>query len=105
MNRQHRLTDDKKLYQKIIVIEVLQSAAYGDLLKIRDHLRHQKKFLKYENITLKFELVIILCSYLTHSDPLARNHFQSWVYWYLYPKKKTLEIKILDGLRLALVFY
>lgn len=26
-------------------------------------------------------------------------------YWYLYRKRKTLEIKILDGLLLALVFY
>tara|TARA_B100000941_G_C28470436_1_gene536095 strand:- start:52 stop:648 length:597 start_codon:yes stop_codon:yes gene_type:complete len=68
MNRQHRLTDDKKLYQKIIVIEVLQSAAYGDLLKIRDHLRHQKKFLKYENITLDKEKMEVLVAGSSKKD-------------------------------------
>ena len=68
MNRQYRLTDNEKLYQKIIVIKILQSAAYGDLLKIRDHLKHQKKFLKYENITLDRERMEVLVTGSSKKD-------------------------------------
>ena len=55
-----KLESEKPILEKVIVVKVLQSKGYGDLLKIRDHLKHQKKFLKYENITLDRERMEVL---------------------------------------------
>ncbi len=60
MSRQFKLEPKKITLEKVVVVKILQSKGYGDLLKIRDHLRHQKH-IKCENITLcKEEMEVLI---------------------------------------------
>ena len=57
--RKVKLDYNKPVKNKVVTAKVLQSKGFGDLLKIRDYLRHQKH-MKYENITLyKEEMEVI----------------------------------------------
>ena len=54
-----KLKDEKPALDKIVVVKVLQSKGFGDLLKIRDHLKHQKH-MKFGNIALDKENMEVL---------------------------------------------
>ncbi len=61
MSRQFRLKEERIPSQKVVVVKILQSKGYGDLLKIRDHLKNQKH-IRCENISLdkvNMEVLII----------------------------------------------
>ncbi len=39
--RKVKLDDTKPAPNEVVIVKVLQSKGFGDLLKIRDHLKHQ----------------------------------------------------------------
>ena len=59
MSHHFKLKEEKDPVQKVIVVKVLQSKGYGDLVKIRDHLRHQKHIV-CQNISLDKENMEVL---------------------------------------------
>ena len=67
MTKLIKLESEKPILEKVIVVKVLQSKGYGDLLKIRDHLKHQKH-IKCENITLDKENMEVLITGSNRKD-------------------------------------
>ena len=59
MSRQFKLEEEKMQPLKVVVVKILQSKGFGDLLKVRDHLKHQKH-IKCENMTLDKENMEVL---------------------------------------------
>ena len=59
MTKLIKLENEKPILEKIVVVKVLQSKGFGDLLKIRDHLKHQKH-MKFGNIALDKEKMEVL---------------------------------------------
>jgi len=62
-----KLKDEKPALDKIVVVKVLQSKGFGDLLKIRDHLKHQKH-IKCENMALDKEKMEVLITGSNRKD-------------------------------------
>ena len=62
-----KLKDEKPALDKIVVVKVLQSKGFGDLLKIRDHLKHQKH-MKFGNIALDKEKMEVLITGSNRKD-------------------------------------
>jgi hypothetical protein len=67
MSRQFRLEEEKTTSQKVVVVKILQSKGFGDLLKIRDHLKHQKH-IRCENISLDKENMEVLITGSNRKD-------------------------------------
>ena len=67
MSRQFRLEEEKTISQKVVVVKILQSKGFGDLLKIRDHLKHQKH-IKCENMSLDKERMEVLITGSNRED-------------------------------------
>ena len=67
MSRQFRLEEEKTPSQKVVVVKILQSKGFGDLLKIRDHLKHQKH-IRCENISLDKENMEVLITGSNRKD-------------------------------------
>ena len=59
MTKLIKLESEKPILEKVIVVKVLQSKGYGDLVKIREHLRHQKHIV-CQNISLDKENMEVL---------------------------------------------
>ena len=57
--RKVKLDDTKAAANKVVIVKVLQSKGFGDLLKIRGHLKHQKH-IKCENMSLDKEKMEVL---------------------------------------------
>ena len=62
-----KLKNETRAFDKIIVVKVLQSKGFGDLLKIRDHLKHQKH-IKCENMSLDKENMEVLITGSNQKD-------------------------------------
>ncbi len=62
-----KLENETSELDKMVVVQVLQSKGFGDLLKIRDHLKHQKH-IKYRDITLDKENMEVLITGSNRKD-------------------------------------
>jgi len=67
MTKLIKLESEKPILEKIVVVKVLQSKGFGDLLKIRDHLKHQKH-MKFGNIALDKEKMEVLITGSNRKD-------------------------------------
>ncbi len=65
--RKVKLDDTKPAPNEVVIVKVLQSKGFGDLLKIRDHLKHQKH-IKCENIALDKENMEVLITGSNRED-------------------------------------
>ena len=65
--RKVKLVDTKPAANKVVIVKVLQSKGFGDLLKIRDHLKHQKH-IKCENMSLDKERMEVLITGSNRED-------------------------------------
>jgi len=65
--RKVKLVDTKPAANKVVIVKVLQSKGFGDLLKIRDHLKHQKH-IKCENMSLDKERMEVLITGSNRKD-------------------------------------
>jgi|TARA_B110000438_G_scaffold177987_1_gene170092 hypothetical protein len=74
--RKVKLDYNKPAKNKVVVVKILQSKGYGDLLKIRDHLRHQKH-IKCENITLYKEEMEVLITGSNKKDIEKAIHWHA----------------------------
>ena len=67
MTKLIKLESNTPAFDKIVSVQVLQSKGFGDLLKIRDHLKHQKH-IKYRDITLDKENMEVLITGSNRKD-------------------------------------
>lgn len=74
--RKVKLDYNKPVKNKVVTAKVLQSKGFGDLLKIRDHLRHQKH-IKCENITLYKEEMEVLITGSNKKDIEKAIHWHA----------------------------
>ena len=80
-----KLKDEKPALGKIVVVKVLQSKGFGDLLKIRDHLKHQKH-IKCENMSLDKENMEVL---ITGSN---RKDIERAIGWHAKGMRKVASV-------------